>query len=72
VLGPYSGKLHFGSKTLLEEIAEKGHKPVNSYAFSSFSNDGTISAHVSGNILSLINSHKEGLKYPPIFEALAA
>lgn len=56
VLGPYSGKLHFGSKTLLEEISDKGHKAVNSYAFSTFSNDGTISAHGSGNILSLINS----------------
>lgn len=56
VLGPYSGKLHFGSKTLLEEISEKGHKAVNSYTFSTFSNDGTLSAHGSGNILSLINS----------------
>jgi SET domain-containing protein len=56
VLGPYSGKLHFGSKTLLEEISKKGHKAVNSYTFSTFSNDGTLSAHGSGNILSLINS----------------
>lgn len=56
VLGPYSGKLHFGSKTLLEEISKKGHKVVNSYTFSTFSNDGTLSAHGSGNILSLINS----------------
>ncbi|VVQ08192.1 hypothetical protein PS914_04821 [Pseudomonas fluorescens] len=56
VLGPYSGKLHLGSKTLREEISEKGHKAVNSYTFSTFSNDGTLSAHGSGNILSLINS----------------
>ncbi len=57
VLGPYSGKLHQGDKTLLKEIAAKGHKAVESYSFSTFSNDGTQSAYGSGNTLSLINSH---------------
>lgn len=56
VLGPYSGKLHLGNQTLTAEIAEKGHKAVSAYSYSTFSNDGTLSAHGSGNILSLINS----------------
>ncbi|MBA2925527.1 SET domain-containing protein [Pseudomonas sp. P7] len=56
VLGPYSGKLHQGDPTLMKEIAAKGRRPVETYSFQSFSNDGTLSAHGSGNILSLINS----------------
>ncbi|VVP66514.1 hypothetical protein PS914_00356 [Pseudomonas fluorescens] len=56
VLGPYSGKLHRGNSTLIKELNGKGHKAVESFSFSTFSNDGTLSAHGSGNVLSLVNS----------------
>ena len=56
VLGPYSGKLHRGNSTLTKELNSKGHRAVESFSFSTFSNDGTLSAHGSGNVLSLVNS----------------
>lgn len=56
VLGPYSGKLHRGNSTLTKELNDKGYKAVESFSFSTFSNDGTLSAHGSGNVLSLVNS----------------
>ncbi|MDQ0122545.1 hypothetical protein J2W17_001490 [Pseudomonas lini] len=56
VLGPYSGKLHRGNSTLTKELNGKGHRAVESFSFSTFSNDGTLSAHGSGNVLSLVNS----------------
>ncbi|SEN20200.1 hypothetical protein SAMN04487857_111170 [Pseudomonas sp. ok272] len=56
VLGPYSGRLHLNTASLRREVAAKGLKAVETYSYATYQPSEGISAHGSGNIMSLINA----------------
>ncbi len=58
VLGPYTGKLHLNGDSLQREILAKGAAPIMTFLYDTATPGATLSAHGTGNLLSLINAPK--------------